>query len=82
MLKAAVKDDGPLSQLRYHWKFCKYCGSSWEKTGTFTSSFSNPTFLKNYSILSTSGTVILEVTDGNGLGGKSTRELNLSPGSC
>ena len=31
--------------------------------------------MKDYSIIQTNGTLYLEVTDGNGLGGKTTREL-------
>jgi len=38
--------------------------------------------MKDYSITQTNGTLYLEVTDGNGLGGKTTRELKISPGSC
>ena len=48
----------------------------------FTNEFSNPTFMKDYSINETSGTLYLEVTDGNGLGGNTTRELKISPASC
>ena len=81
-ISATVKDDGPLSQLRYFWKFCKYCDTYFERTKKFTNEFSNPTFMKDYSIIQTNGTLYLEVTDGNGLGGKTTRELKISPGSC
>ena len=53
-----------------------------ERTKKFTNEFSNPTFMKDYSIIQTNGTLYLEVTDGNGLGGKTTRELKIIPGSC
>ena len=81
-ISATVKDDGPISQLRYFWKFCKYCDTFFERTKKFTNEFSNPTFMKDYSINETSGTLYLEVTDGNGLGGKTTKELKISPASC
>ena len=81
-ISATVKDDGPISQLRYFWKFCKYCDTFFEREKNFTNDFSNPTFMKDYSINETSGTLYLEVTDGNGLGGKTTRELKISPASC
>ena len=60
----------------------RYSDTNFEKTKEFTDEFSNPTFMKDYSINETSGTLYLEVTDGNGLGGKTTKELKISPASC
>ena len=81
-LTANVSDDGPQSQLRFYWRFCKYCGTIFERTNDFSDKYSNPTFMRAYSSQSTSGTLFLQVTDGNGLGSTSTRHLDITPGSC
>jgi len=75
---AEVNDDGPLEDLRYLWYFSKlgFFGYAFESETT------NPTVLYGYSASTTSGTLKVWVTDGEGLGTTSVFERTIAPGSC